>query len=404
MELVVGTRYLSHTARLGALLLGLWLGQAAAAGPAACSQAQWPLWERFAQRFIQADGRVIDFSVAEQHSTSEGQSYAMFFALIARDQERFDRLWAWSLKNLADGDGKRLPAWQWGKRKNGSWGVLDPNPASDANLWFAYSLLEAGRLWKVKRYTDQAHGLLNLVASQEVADVPGLGPTLLPAAKGFVLEERVWRLNPSYVPVPLLRAFEREQPKGPWSKVLASFAQMLEQGTPKGFAPDWLGYEKPKSPQDRGMFMVDPVKGDLGSYDAIRNYLWAGMTAPSDKLAALLKRRLSGMEKVLEIADLPPEKVHTSIGVTEGMGPVGFSAALLPYLSSRKAGASLQTQQSRVQARLIDAAANPAPVYYDQVLGLFGTGWMEQRYQFLPTGRLQLRWEKACPANPATVR
>ena len=393
-------RALRHAARA----LALWCALAPAAMAAdTCKAAAWPLWEQFAQRYMQADGRVIDYSVEQRHSTSEGQSYAMFFALVARDRERFDKLWAWSVANLAGGDiGARLPAWQWGQKADGSWGVVDANPASDANLWFAYALAEAGRAWREPRYTAQAQTLLAQVALEEVADLPGLGPTLLPAAKGFVLQQRIWRLNPSYLPIPLLRAFERLDAKGPWKAVAASHERMLLETTPKGFAPDWVAYEVPEG-ASRGAFVRDPEKGDTGSYDAIRTYLWAGMTPRSDKLAPLLRRRLDGMAGVLKTAAVPPEKVQTASGQAEGQGPVGFSAALLPYLHSHGAKAALQAQQERVRVQLLDAPPGAPPPYYDQVLGLFGTGWMEQRYQFLPTGRLQLRWEKACPQKSATT-
>lgn len=398
----------SRAVRHALCALGLWgaLLPTALAQDACTTAAAWPLWERFTQRFMQDDGRVIDYATAQQHSTSEGQSYAMFFALVARDRVRFDKLWAWSIANLAGGDiGARLPAWQWGRKPDGSWGVVDANPASDANLWFAYTLAEAGRVWREPRYTDQARTLLARVAAEEVADLPGLGPTLLPAPNGFALSGpngRTWRLNPSYLPVPLLRAFERLDPQGPWKGVGASFQRMLQSTTPQGFAADWVAYAVPEGAA-HGTFVVDPDKGDTGSYDAIRTYLWAGMTPAGDAMAPLLRRRLGGMAGALRTAAVPPEKVQTATGQLQGQGPAGFSAALLPYLRALGAKAALQAQQERVRTQLLEPPpGNPLP-YYDQVLGLFGTGWMEQRYQFLPSGRLQLRWEKACPQRSATT-
>jgi endoglucanase len=32
------------------------------------------------------------------------------------------------------------------------------------------------------------------------------------------------------------------------------------------------------------------------------------------------------------------------------------------------------------------------PVYYDQNLALFSTGWVEQRYSFDRDGRLKVKW------------
>ena len=114
--------FLSAPAALALLLACAW----PAARAQSCKQPAWPQWDRFAQRHLQADGRIVDFSVPARQSTSEGQSYGMFFALVANDRERFANLWRWSRGNLGAG-GDRLPAWQWGKRENSdAYGVLDP--------------------------------------------------------------------------------------------------------------------------------------------------------------------------------------------------------------------------------------------------------------------------------------
>ena len=53
----------------------------------------WPLWESYAATFVDAQGRVIDWD-ENGRTTSEGQAYAMFFALVADDRDRFDRRFA----------------------------------------------------------------------------------------------------------------------------------------------------------------------------------------------------------------------------------------------------------------------------------------------------------------------
>lgn len=83
---------------------------------------QWPIWEKFKQYYISMDGRVIDPQLPERKTTSEGQSYGLFFALVANDKPMFDKLLHWTENNLAAGDlRKRLPAWAWGQnaQKNG---------------------------------------------------------------------------------------------------------------------------------------------------------------------------------------------------------------------------------------------------------------------------------------------
>jgi len=382
------------------LLLGLAASAAlpvTAAPVGHCAAPPWPLWQRFCDQFLQADGRVVDHSVTELHSTSESQSYAMFFALVANDPARFEQIWQWSIANLAAGDATaRLPAWRWGRLGDGSWGVLDANSASDADLWFAYALIEAARAWRVPRYRTAAEALLGRVASEEVATLPGLGPALLPGPKGFVRNDgHLWRLNPSYLPLPLLRRFTEAQPGGPWRALAEGLPRLLDAAAPRGFVPDWLAYSADAATSG-GAFAADPDKADTGSYDAIRTYLWAGMTAPADPLAGRILQRLGGMAGAIGTDGAPPEFVQAATGATRGSGPVGFSAALLPYFSARREAALLAGQQARVDAQLLDAAAGAARPYYDHVLGLFGAGWNEQRYRFRPSGALELRWEKAC--------
>lgn len=441
-------RHLLARAALAATALGLsWQTQAAGApalaapgaggSPAASCTTPWPMYQTFLDRFLQADGRVIDPSVPQMHTTSEGQSYGMMFALVANDPATFERLWRWSVANLAGGDiGSRLPAWQWGLKPDGSWGVLDPNAASDADLWYAYALLEAGRVWKRDDYLRDARMLMTRVAREEVADLPGLGKMLLPGPMGFqrggpngngpagsalnggassgngaagaaLAAPVLWRLNPSYMPVPVLRRLAAEDRQGPWAAIASSTAKLVVQSSPKGYVPDWVGYTATpgmNADTPAGAVVVDPDKGDVGSYDAIRTYLWAGMTPPADPLAGPILRALAGMTAGTLPSGVPPESARALTGAVQGSGPVGFSAALLPYFTANGQTRLLAAQRDRIQAQFFNSTLPPQamPRYYDYVLGLFGTGWAEQRYRFLTTGNIQLRWENACPR--ATTR
>jgi endoglucanase len=114
-------RFAASLACTGALAIGLTVpaqganqqikAKRTAGATSTCSA--WPFWQRFSRDFIQADGRVIYHSSAPKHSTSEGQSYSMFFALIVGDREQFNRLWRWSLQNLViSGAASQLPTWQ----------------------------------------------------------------------------------------------------------------------------------------------------------------------------------------------------------------------------------------------------------------------------------------------------
>jgi endo-1,4-beta-D-glucanase Y len=146
------------------------------------------------------------------------------------------------------------------------------------------------------------------------------------------------------------------------------------------------------------LFTTDPMKGDVGSYDAIRVYLWAGMTDPADPLAKPVLDALGGMARSTASTGLPPETVNVRTGSTEGQAPSGFSAALVPYFHAKQQPLLEQLQYERASQALLQwqAGSGPAPVYYDYMLSLFGLGWADRQYRFAADGRLQTFWESPC--------
>lgn len=390
-------------ALLGAAGLALALPKLAAAAqsqepaPATCHPATD--WAAFAARHVQADGRVIDFNTPQQQSTSEGQSYGMFFALVHNDRAAFARMLAWTEANLAGGSlAKKLPAWQWGRKPEGGWGVLDANAAPDADLWIAYALMEGGRLWNDAGYRALGRSLLALAVRDEVVALPGLGRMLLPWPKS-VASGPSWRLNPSYMPLQLLRYFQQADHTGPWGEVTDNTLRMFGAVTPKGFAPDWCAW----SPDERA-FVADPQKGLTGSYDAIRTYLWAGMLSDKDPARKMLLLNLRGPGQLLAERQPLPEYVDTASGAGRGMAPLGFAGAMLPYLKAVGATDALATQVARVPGgRAAPAAPGTAPLpYYEQCLLLFGQAWHDGRYEFGRNGQLQPSWRTLCrPNRPA---
>lgn len=361
------------------------------------AQTSWPLWDAYSRTIIDAQGRVIDHS-AQDRTTSEGQAYAMFFALVANDRANFDKLLSWTEQNLAGSDlSQRLPAWSWGKRPDGSWGTVDQNPASDADLWMAYDLSEAGRLWHVTRYQKLGIALAARIAQNEVAFVPGLGTTLLPGATGFHPNAQTWILNPSYLPPPVLASLARTMPHGPWAAILQSLDPMLAQGSGSGFAMDWVaaGEGIHPSPAPAQIASGDTQAVPVGSYDAIRVYLWLGIADPQTPGVRASLSHVRGMADYMKQHLTPPERVDASGKVLGPSSPPGFSAALIPYLHA--VGDRVQAKEQLVRL----TATMDAPTglygkdraYYDQNLALFATGWLEQRYRFDRDGRLLVKWK-----------
>lgn len=374
--------------RRTALLTGLgWLAplalHAQAQPPSAAKLArggQWPAWDHFKAQFVSEDGRVISNDDDGTRTYSEGQAYGLFFALVANDRKGFDAILRWTENNLSGGDlAARLPAWLWGRRPDGTWGVIDSNSASDADLWIAYALGEAGRIWKTPRYHDLGARLAMRLLAEETADLPGLGVTLLPAPRGFVEAEGRWKLNPSYLPLQVMHRLAALYPHAAWKPLAQSSEKVIAGASPKGFAPDWILYDAKLG------FLVDEKgkeKGQ-GGYNAIRVYLWVGMQHASSPGRKALLSALGGMARYVREQGHPPESIDVLSGQAAAAGPSGFSAAMLPFLRAQGDDAALEAQRRRLTANPVRPNA-----YYEQTLALFGLGWMEGWFRFSAAGQL----------------
>ncbi len=427
-----------RTSRTGKRLLLLVLLMVCATG--GCKQGPWTLWKAYEARFIDPQGRVFD-PRGDQHSTSEGQAYALFFALADNDRAEFDRVLSWTQMNMAKGDlAANLPSWLWGKDKDGAWKALDVNSASDADVWMAYTLVEAGRLWNAPDYTSLGKGMMARIAATEVADLPGFGLMLLPGPSGFEHQTNLtnqqpspeaptepgklksgkhknepiplpasqstesapaqtFLVNPSYVPAFLMARFASVDPGGPWRQIGDHIPALLSQSARHGFAMDWVeyvpgdGFHPVTEQQPSGM----ATEGPGGSYDAIRVYLWAGMMAGGGEMRKSVLEGVPGMGVYLADHGAPPEKVSDQGVALAQDGPVGFSAALLPYLKAYPGLARIYAQQRVRMSQQKDGSTGlygKDLTYYDQNLALFATGFLDGVFQFGPGGELKVEWKR----------
>ncbi|RDI99563.1 cellulase [Dyella solisilvae] len=363
----------------------------------------WPDWRQFKQAMVSSDGRVIDASTPQQVTVSEGQAYALFFALVANDRATFDRVLTWTQNNLAQGDlTAHLPAWIWGRldskaAKDGAggkepgWGVLDANPASDADLWIAYSLLEAGRLWCERSYTALGTLLARNILDHETAVLPDLGRTLLPGSVGFHPQDDLWRLNPSYVPLQVIQRMATALPaQAEWKELRGSSKRLVTETAPHGFSPDWVLFRRGHG------FLPDEQTKAESAYNAIRVYLWAGTLAQDAPDRAGVLPTFQPLADFVAAHGYPPERVDTQTGTAgSNAGNAGFSAAVAPYLAAlgRNDLAQAQTQRTRTLAQQQPLG------YYSSVLALFGLGYLDGLYRFNADGAVVPAWTTTCPAT-----
>jgi endoglucanase len=370
---------------LAVLLVLVGHSQASPAAPVG-----WPLWNAFAESFVDAQGRVVDRD-AKDRTTSEGQAYALFFSLVANDRERFDHILEWTVDNLAQGDlTRQLPAWLWGANSaKAAWSVMDANSASDADLWLAYTLVEAGRLWGSHQLHDLGLAVGRRIEAEEIGQLAGFGPMMVPGKTGFRRVDGA-RVNASYLPPQLVMRMAGEMPEAHWAEVLDGVPAVWRGGTVGGFVSDWTDWQ-----EKRGFSAwAAPGNEPRASYDAIRVYLWAGMLPPRFPNREAFYAPLEAMVKHLRTSDAPPEEVAAD-GALRGTGPLGFSAAVIPLLTSLGETKPLGVQKKRLQQEFnVETRLYGRPArYYDQCLALFSTGWSDNRFRFDENGQLIVRWQ-----------
>lgn len=241
-------------------------------------------WENYKTRFINKDGRVIDYS-QEAITTSEGQSYAMLQAVWIDDKDTFDKVWLWTKTNL-DRPNDNLFGWRWGKMGGENYGLLPDggnNSASDADGDIALALVLAGKRWNNEKYIDEARGIVSDMWKIEVDTVKGK-PYLTAGSWAKSTNEIV--VNPSYFAPYQWRVFAKIDTKNNWNSLIDPAYELLslashdklDKEKAVGLPPDWMTVSK----VDGKVSVTNLPKLTTGfGYDAMRvpwrialDYIW----------------------------------------------------------------------------------------------------------------------------------
>ncbi|MEO5616553.1 MAG: glycosyl hydrolase family 8 [Candidatus Eisenbacteria bacterium] len=191
-------------------------------------------WETFKQRFLEADGRIVDTGQA-RISHSEGQGFAMLFAVHYADRASFDRMWQWTQRNLQV-RGDALLAWKWQPQG----GVTDGNNAADGDLLVAWALLRGAEKWSHPEYRAAATRIAEDVRKKSMRRSTH-GLVLLPGQEGFDKAEGL-TLNLSYWVYPALTELARADPAPEWEEVARNGIAILTYSYFGRWRlpPDWL--------------------------------------------------------------------------------------------------------------------------------------------------------------------
>jgi endo-1,4-beta-D-glucanase Y len=100
---------------------------------------------------------------------SEGMSYGMMIALQMNKQVEFNALWNYAKTYMQHKTTARAGYFAWQVSTSGS--IMDPNPASDGEEYFATALLLAGNRWGngtgIYQYTNEGNAILNTMLHKE---------------------------------------------------------------------------------------------------------------------------------------------------------------------------------------------------------------------------------------------
>jgi endoglucanase len=333
------------------LALGLPSAAAAAEHERARPRAQAvAATDEFFDRFVTADGRTVRTDQGGD-TVSEGQAYALLLAVADRDRGRFGRVWRWTADHLQRPDA--LLAWHWADGQ-----VVDPMPATDADLDTARALALAASVFDEPAWRDEATRLAGAVLAQETV-ASAYGPLLVagPWARRDPGAAVAAVVNPSYFSPRTADLLAATTGDARWYDVHAASDAALDALSGSALPPDWATMDSAGAVQ-----ASSSPGGDRAGYgqDAARLPVrYAESCAADDRARA---------------AAWWPRLEHARHRST--LGHLAAAAA---------AGAAGERRARDALLRRAEAAEADSPTYY-------GTAWLALARVMLTTDRLG-----ACP-------
>jgi endoglucanase len=236
------------------------------------------LWGAYKTEYIEPDTyRTLD-KQRDYITTSEGQSYTMFRAVLQDDKDTFDKSWKWT-KDILKRKEDNLFSWLFGERKDGTYGVLVDeggyNSATDGDTDIALALLFAYGRWNDFEYFRQAKLIIGDIWDKSVITINGK-PYLLAnnLEKNSVNANAL--MNPSYLTPYAYRIFARVDLDNPWMQLVDTSYEVLTKSTESKLdkdssaylPPDWIYINK-----TTGELTTEGLTSSLTtnfSYDAMR--------------------------------------------------------------------------------------------------------------------------------------
>lgn len=338
-------------------------------------------WIIYRQQFIQQDGRVIDYQDSDR-SVSEGQAYAMLRAVLIDDPTTFALTLKWAENNLhrlstTGAPTDQLWAWKWGKSKDGKWGPIDKNFASDADIDAITALILASRRWNRPEYLNLARTKLRDLWAFSTLAVPGGKRYLLPGpVEAFAPSPATVYLNPSYLAPYAFRLFAQVDREHDWLSLVDSSYQVLEkssQVSAVGLPSDWIAIDT-----KTGKFQALPQSSKLQSvysFDAYRVWwrvAWDAAWFQSPEAERYLRTATKHLQTLWRASSRIPAGINLQGKPTVNYEATSQYAMLYTALSSIDPVTAQQILNKKLLPRYKQGIWDDESAYYTQNLAWIG--------------------------------
>jgi endoglucanase len=255
-------------------------------------------WSAFAERFLTAEGRVVDTGNAGI-SHSEGQGWGLMFSAAAGDRRSFDQILDFT-RTAMRRPGDALHSWRWNPATTPH--VSDPNNATDGDLYISLGLARGAAIWREPALAEAARPIARDILRLLRREIGGLS-LLLPGAAGFEHPDRLV-FNPSYAVFEAWRTLRTLLPDPAWARLETDHLTLLRTARfgARALPPDWV--ELRRADGTPGLPAQWPPRF---SFDAVRVPLllaWGGHAAHPAARAAVAFWSSPGSAFVPAWADL----------------------------------------------------------------------------------------------------
>lgn len=250
--------------------------------------------QSFLNAYVDPDGRVVRRDQGGD-TVSEGQAYAMLLAEATGEQATFDRIWTWTRSHLQE------PGGLFAFRADANGAVIDPQPASDADVLIAWALIRMNG----PRAAEYHRAGLEVAHAVLARETVRRGDTLMLAAGPWAVGRPI-TLNPSYWAPAAFEQLAAATHDFRWTALDDGTVNLSVKLTSDGrtLPPDWARVDRAapvptEDPNGRAHFIQYGL-------DAQRLVVWLATSCnPSGRgLAARLEPLLNGREDALALSPL----------------------------------------------------------------------------------------------------